>query len=68
MAEEFLTKTQAVMEICAATGYGKFIVDRKIDELSEQGKIVVHNDPGDFRKKRMSRTDIQIVIDALRLK
>jgi hypothetical protein len=41
MAEEFLTKTQAVLEICTATGYGKFIVDRKIDELSEQGKIIL---------------------------
>jgi lipoate-protein ligase A len=67
MPEEYLTKMEAIEAIRRATGYGKYIIDRKMDELAASGKIVILEDPGDKRKQRISRGHVQIIIDALKL-
>ena len=66
-AAEFVAKTDAIEEVRRATGYGRYIIDRKMDELAEAGKITILEDPGDRRKKIISRSHIQIVIAALQV-
>jgi DNA-binding MarR family transcriptional regulator len=65
VATQFIPKTSAILRIMDATGYGRFIVERKVDELSEKGLIKIIDDPGDMRRKLMSATDMQAVIEAL---
>jgi len=67
MPEEYLTKMEAIDAIRRATGYGKYIIDRKMDELADSGEITILEDPGDKRKQRISRSHVQIIIDALKL-
>ena len=64
---EFVAKTDAIEDVRRATGYGRYIIDRKMDELAEAGKITILEDPGDRRKKIISREHILIVIAALRM-
>ena len=65
MADQFVPKGQAVIEIMQATNYGRHAVEKKIDELVTRGQISYIDDPGDTRRKLMSRSSVQIVIDAL---
>lgn len=65
MATEFITKSQAVSEIMAATGYGKFVVEKKISELIGAEKIRLIDDPGDNRRKLITREHVLVIIDAL---
>lgn len=62
------TKLQAVDVIIRATNsrYGKFVVERKIDELSLLQVITVQQDPGDKRKLSISKDNVRIVINRLR--
>ena len=68
MANEYATKSEAVQEITATTGYGKFVVEKKINELIGAGRIRFIDDPGDSRRKLLSREHIQAIIDSLTLK
>jgi len=65
---EYVHKAQAVTEIMQATRYSKYIVERKIDELEKAGLIHLYDDPGDQRKRLISKEHVQSVIDALRVK
>jgi len=64
---EFVAKTDAIEDIRRATGYGRYIIDRKMDELAEAGKIAIFEDPGDKRKKIISRAHIQVIIAAFKV-
>lgn len=63
-----VTKTQAIAEVTRVTGYGRFVIEKKMAELVGAGKIRLIDDPGDRRRQIMSPDDIQIVIDALTIK
>jgi hypothetical protein len=65
MPEEYLTRRETVEEIRRVTGCGRYVIDRKIDVLVIEGKIVILTDPGDRRKQRISRSHIQVVIESL---
>ena len=64
----YVTKTQAVMEVMQATGYGRFVIEKKMAELIGAGQIRLVDDPGDRRRQMISRDQVQIIIDALTLK
>ena len=66
MADEFITKGQAVTEIMQATGYGRQVIEKKFVELETRGEIKFEDDRGDTRKKLITRSDVQKVIDSLR--
>jgi len=65
--ETYLTKSQALDEVSRATGAGRWVIERKIDELEEAGKITFITDPADLRRRRISQTHVQIIIDSLRI-
>jgi hypothetical protein len=65
MAEEYMTKTQAVTEIMQRTGYGRFVIEKRIENLLGAGEIRLIDDPGDRRKQRISRTDMEKVVKSL---
>jgi hypothetical protein len=67
MSTEYLTKSQAIAEITQKTGYGRFVIEKRMERLLEAGKIKLLDDPGDARKQRISRADVQTVIDSLTL-
>ncbi len=64
----YLTKSEAVNEVSEATGYGKFVIEKKINELIGAGRIQFIDDPGDSRRKLLSREHVQVIIDSLTLK
>jgi DNA-binding transcriptional regulator GbsR (MarR family) len=64
----YVTKTQAIMEVMQATGYGRFVIEKKMSELIGAGLIRLVDDPGDRRRQMISRDQVQIIIDALTLK
>jgi DNA-binding MarR family transcriptional regulator len=65
MADEYITKGQAVTEIMQATGYGRQAIEKKMVELEAKGQIGFEDDPGDTRKKLISRAHVALVIRAL---
>jgi DNA-binding MarR family transcriptional regulator len=65
MADEYVTKGQAMSEIMQATGYGRQAIEKKMVELEAKGLISYEDDPGDTRKKLISRTHVQVVISSL---
>ena len=68
MSTTYITKSEAVSEITQKTGYGKFVVEKKINELTGAGKIQFIDDPGDSRRKLLSRIHVQTIIDALTIR
>jgi predicted transcriptional regulator len=66
LAEEFITKGQAVTEIMQTTGYGRQVIEKKFVELETRGVIKFEDDPGDTRKKLISKDDVQKVINSLK--
>jgi len=65
MATEYLSKAQAVAMAMAETGYGKRIIDRVMDRLSQEGRITVELD-FDGRTYRISRADVSLIIQVLK--
>jgi hypothetical protein len=65
MAHAYLTKGQAMTEIMQATGYGRQVIEKKMVELEAKGQITFVDDPGDTRKKLISREHVEAVIGAL---
>lgn len=65
MADEYITKGQAVTEIMQATGYGRQVIEKKMVELETRGQIRFEDDPGDTRKKLISRSHVTLIIRAL---
>jgi hypothetical protein len=66
MPQEYVTKYQAIMLITLETGYGRYIIERKMDELLNKGVIHLEEDPADRRKYRLPRPEIELIIKALR--
>ena len=65
MSSQYIAKTQAVLEIMQRTGYGRFVIERKMNEMVGAGLIRFVDDPADIRKKLISRQDVEGVIQAL---
>jgi hypothetical protein len=65
MVEGYVTKSQAVIEIMQRTGYGRFVVEKKMSELLGAGTIRYVDDPGDSRRKLISNQHVAEVIRAL---
>lgn len=65
MADEFVPKTQAVLEVMQVTGRGRQVVEKKIVELETRGQISFENDPGDTRKKLIRRSQVELIIASL---
>jgi hypothetical protein len=65
MAKAYLTNGQAMIEVMQATGYGRQVIEKKMVELEAKGQITFVDDPGDARKKLISREHVDTVIGAL---
>jgi DNA-binding transcriptional regulator GbsR (MarR family) len=67
MNTQYIPKTEAVTEIMQKTGYGRFVIEKRIEKLLGAGQIRLLDDPGDRRKQLLSRQDVQTIIDSLSL-
>ncbi len=67
MPAGYVTKTIAVNYIGQRTGYGRRVVERKIDEMAQSGDIIFVPDPGRASVTLLSQDDIDKVISALTL-
>jgi hypothetical protein len=67
MNTQYTPKTEAVIEIMQKTGYGRFVIEKRIEKLLGAGQIRLLDDPGDRRKQLLSRQDVQTIIDSLSL-
>lgn len=65
MSATFIPKSQAVLEVMQATGYGKYVIEKKIAELTGAGLVRLIDDPGDRRRQLITRDQVQVIIDAL---
>ena len=65
MNTQYVGKTQAVAEMMQQTGFGRFIIERKMNELLTLGKIKLLDDPADIRRKLISRQDMDVIVKAL---
>jgi DNA-binding MarR family transcriptional regulator len=59
---QYLTKTQAITEIMERTGVGRFVVERQINKMEGDRAISFIDDPRDFRRKLISREDVEAVV------
>jgi hypothetical protein len=66
MAQQYLTKMQAIAAIGVETGYGRRVIEQKLDELVTAGKVALEPDPIYKRQFRISRADVDIVVKALK--
>ncbi len=66
MADEYVTKTQAVSQIAQETGFGRRVIERTFDRLEAVGRIHVRKGP-DARFLLISRADINIIIKELKM-
>lgn len=67
MNTNYVTKTQAIMEVMQKTGYGRFVIEKKMAELVGAQKIRLVDDPGDRRRQMISVENVQVIIEALTL-
>ena len=65
MNSQYVAKTQAVIDIMQRTGFGRFVIERKMNELVGAGKIRFVDDPADIRKKLLSKEGVEEVVRAL---
>lgn len=65
MSSQYTAKTAAVLEIMQRTGVGRFVIERKMNEMEGSGQITFIDDPRDIRKKLISRNDLEAVVQAL---
>jgi hypothetical protein len=61
----YTTKSQAVIDISQKTGYGRFVIEKKMSELVGAGRIRFVDDPGDSRRKLISNAHVDEVVRAL---
>jgi len=64
--QEYVSKYQAIMLITLETGYGRYIIERAMDELMSKGLVHLEEDPADRRKYRMPRSEIAVIVKTLR--
>lgn len=65
MATQYVGKTQAIMEIMQRASVGRFVAERKMNEMEEAGQIRFVDDPRDIRKKLISREHVEAIVRAL---
>jgi len=65
MSMQFIPKTQAVFEIMQRTGVGRFVVEKKMNEMEGSGQIRFIDDPRDDRKKLISREHVEAIVSVL---
>ena len=65
MSTQYIPKTQAIIEIMQRTGAGRFVIEKKINEMEGAGLLRFIDDPRDSRKKLMSKADQEKVTQAL---
>jgi len=65
MNTQYVGKSAAVIEVMQRTGVGRFVVERKMNELEGAGQIHFLDDPRDIRKKLISRIDVERVVQSL---
>jgi hypothetical protein len=68
MNAQYITKSQAIAEVMSATGYGRYVIEKKMENLIGAGLIRLIDDPGDRRRQLISREQVQIIIDSLTIK
>jgi len=66
MASEYVTKGQAVSIVNLETGRGRRVIENMMDALVAQGRITIHSDPLDKRSFRVSRTDVDTIIQVIK--
>jgi hypothetical protein len=67
MNTQYMSKTEAVIDVMQKTGYGRFVIEKRIENLLGAGQIRLIDDPGDRRRQLISRQDVQTIIDSLTL-
>ena len=67
MPAGYVTKTVAVNYIGQRTGYGRCVVERKVEDMAQAGEIMFVPDPGRATVTLISQDDIEKVISALTL-
>jgi hypothetical protein len=65
MLDQYVTKTEAVLDVMQRTNSGRFIVEKKMNELESTGRIRFVEDPRDSRRKLISREHVEEVVHAL---
>jgi transposase len=65
MNTQYVGKTAAVLEIMQRTGVGRFVIERKMNEMEGAGQIRFVDDPRDIRKKLISKEHVEEVVRAL---
>lgn len=65
MLDQYVTKTEAVLDVMNRTNTGRFIVEKKMNELESLGQIKFVEDPRDSRRKLISREHVEVVVHAL---
>jgi hypothetical protein len=65
MLDQYVTKTEAVLDVMQRTNSGRFIVEKKMNELESTGRIRFVEDPRDSRRKLISREHVEEVVRTL---
>jgi excisionase family DNA binding protein len=65
MAEEYVSKIQAISIVMAATGYGRRTIDKMFEKLVAEGRITLNRD-FDGRTYRISRAEVDTLIKVLK--
>jgi len=65
-SEDPINKSKAISIISLETGYGRRVIENKMNELAQGGKITMFPDPGDRRIVLISRADVQVIIQSLK--
>ena len=67
MPTGYRTKTQVFEYVREKTGYGRRVVEKKMDELAREGTIKLIPDPGNKLAILTSDADVEKIIQALSL-
>jgi hypothetical protein len=67
MSTQYISKTQAITEVMQKTGYGRFVIEKRIEKLVGAGDIRLIDDPGDRRRQLLSQEHVQVIINSLSL-
>ena len=65
VSTQYMSKTDAIIDVMQKTGYGRFVIEKRIEKLLGAGQIRLLDDPGDRRRQLISRQDVQTIVDSL---
>ncbi len=66
MPEEYLTKSQVIALVSLETGLGRSVIERTMEALAAEGKILLEENPLDRRRYRVRKSDVAVIVQALR--